>query len=434
MSACDMRVFVPISATLCAVLLLASSSFAVEVAPAERGKKTEWVQNRLVSDLVPPPFSFKLGEEDSDQFLTGWKRSTETDKLDASRTQHTLTWTSPEGLVIKLTSVDYAVFPVLQWKVAFTNSGPTDTPPISDVQVFDLRFEAKSFILHGNLGAIGSAESFQPFQKKIPSDTTFVFPEPGTAAKQGWPYFNVELPGSGLIFWLDAQDSWKISFSRDKARGLTIRAGLDSQVLSLKPGETFETPSITLLFWQGDDIRRAQNLWRRWSLANHPEKNPAAEPSPPEALQCQTYGLSDWKPSPRPVTPSDDPYSRRSALLWLAENPGPTEEAALAAPILREGDYYPLTEYTLEDDQWIGWQFDRPESGDGIVQMFRRKNSPLDSATYPLRGLEGAKTYEVKNFDEPGTVELTGRELMETGLPIRIPSQPGAVTFFYKKK
>ena len=29
------------------------------------------------------------------------------------------------------------------------------------------------------------------------------------------------------------------------------------------------------------------------------------------------------------------------------------------------GDYYPLTSYSLADDTWIAWQFDRPEEGQG---------------------------------------------------------------------
>ena len=34
------------------------------------------------------------------------------------------------------------------------------------------------------------------------------------------------------------------------------------------------------------------------------------------------------------------------------------------------GDYYPLTPYSLYNDVWIAWQFDRPEEGEGVVQVF----------------------------------------------------------------
>ena len=37
----------------------------------------------------------------------------------------------------------------------------------------------------------------------------------------------------------------------------------------LKPGEEIRTPLIALLFWKGDDVVRAQNLWRRWFIAHN---------------------------------------------------------------------------------------------------------------------------------------------------------------------
>jgi hypothetical protein len=36
------------------------------------------------------------------------------------------------------------------------------------------------------------------------------------------------------------------------------------------------------------------------------------------------------------------------------------------------GDLYPLTPYSLENTAWMGWQFDRPDLGTGMVQVFRR--------------------------------------------------------------
>ncbi len=31
------------------------------------------------------------------------------------------------------------------------------------------------------------------------------------------------------------------------------------------------------------------------------------------------------------------------------------------------GDFYPLTEYSLDGDKWIAWQFFRPETGKGLT-------------------------------------------------------------------
>ena len=47
------------------------------------------------------------------------------------------------------------------------------------------------------------------------------------------------------------------------------------------------------------------------------------------------------------------------------------------------GDYYPLTRYSLDNAVWMAWQFDRPEIGEGVVQVFCRADSPYESATFP---------------------------------------------------
>lgn len=98
------------------------------------------------------------------------------------------------------------------------------------------------------------------------------------------------------------------------------------------------------------------------------------------------------------------------------------------------GDFYPLTPYSRQKDAWIAWQFDCPERGEGMVQAFRRQDSPQAAAQYRLFGLEPDAWYQV---GEPGGVavlERTGRELMEQGLPVTIPDKPGAAVLAYQRR
>jgi alpha-galactosidase len=98
------------------------------------------------------------------------------------------------------------------------------------------------------------------------------------------------------------------------------------------------------------------------------------------------------------------------------------------------GDYYPLMPYSLGEDRWIAWQFDCPERGEGVVQAFRRVQSPYESIRVKLRGLEPGAVYVLTNLDLAGATEMTGRELTDKGLAIAISSQPGSVVLTYKKK
>jgi len=97
------------------------------------------------------------------------------------------------------------------------------------------------------------------------------------------------------------------------------------------------------------------------------------------------------------------------------------------------GDYYPMTPYSRAADAWVGWQFDRPDLGEGMVQMFRRRQSAEGSRTVKLRGLSPDARYALTDLDGGGTQERTGRDLLESGLSVAIEDRPGSAIIAYKK-
>jgi alpha-galactosidase len=156
-----------------------------------------------------------------------------------------------------------------------------------------------------------------------------------------------------------------------------------------------------------------------------------------ESNQGQTYGLSSW-------IPFYDKYSYRSFYLpsfgmggLTPENTAAQKnayaECAKLAPLML-GDYYPLTPYSLATDQWIAWQFNRPESGDGAVHAFRRGANPVESQTFHLSGLDPAAQYDVTNFDVAGATAMSGQDLMTKGLTIDIKDKPGSAIILYKRR
>jgi len=97
------------------------------------------------------------------------------------------------------------------------------------------------------------------------------------------------------------------------------------------------------------------------------------------------------------------------------------------------GDFYPLTPYSRARDVWMAWQFDRPEDGHGVVQAFRRDQSPYESARFKLRGLDPRARYTVGDIGSKTPREISGRELMEKGLVIEIRDQPAAAVVTYRR-
>ena len=259
------------------------------------------LRDRRTEQAPPPiqrtsalPFSFVYDGHSSDELLAVWPKKAARNRLDASRTRHTLTWTDPRtSLEVRCVAVEYADFPVAEWTVFFKNTGQADTPMLENLQALDARFERGAegeFTLHGNKGDWCVPQSYEPYHRTLgPNSRESFAPDGGrpTNGPRGWPYFNLQTPGGGLIFAIGWPGQWACSFIRDDQRSLRVVAGQQVTHLFLKPGEEIRTPLIAALFWKGTDTVRAQNLWRRWFLAhNIPRLN--GRP-PPTMLQMQCY-------------------------------------------------------------------------------------------------------------------------------------------------
>ncbi|HQG62983.1 MAG TPA: alpha-galactosidase [Bacteroidales bacterium] len=642
--------------------------------------KSRWIKEHLIKDNPLLPFSFLYDGEASSELLKTWQTKTEVNKLDNDRTQYTYIWTdSITGLEVRCMLVEYSDYPSVEWTVYFKNNGKDNTPCLQNIQGLDTRFEKRvkgDFILHCNKGDWNTIESYEPYFEVLgPNSSRRFVPAGGrpTNGPEGWPYYNLQMPGSGIIIVVGWPGQWASSFTRDDNNGLQVVAGQELTSLYLKPGEEIRTPLIVLQFWQGSDNNRAHNLWRRWYMAhtipiingeppkpmtriqlapdlkgseeeqfieaqafedagidvdlywhdagwypcdgvwhrtgtwemdksrfpngfkpiadwihargkklivwfepervgdpnswlarNHPEwllggkllnlGNPEAQQwviekidsiikgndidfyrqdfnmdplsywrandstdrqgitenfhvqgylafwdelkrrnpnmlidacasggrrndletmrravpllrsdfvpfSHWEGQQAQTYGLSRWLPYfglrvgfpdssiskyvyrsflmpfygiVRALKVQDSSFHGEMAYADMKMAKVAEEEFHKVAPMMF-GDYYPLTPYSLELDQWMAWQFDNPEQGEGLIQAFRRENCEDSVRTFKLSGLNSKAQYEVTNFDVEEKTIISGKELMGDGLKVEIRTKPGAALISYKQ-
>jgi len=645
---------------------------APEPAPAEFQERDAWVQQRLVAGH--PPLAFVYDGKASADLLAQWPKTSATRKLDDRRTEHTSIWSDPKsGLEVRCVSVEHAGFPAVEWTVYFRNTSASRTPLLQGIQAIDVtlnRAKAGEFVLRGIAGDDCRPDSYQPYAHTLgPNASRTIAPKRGNPSDGVFPYFNLVAPGGGWLLAVGWPGQWSATFARDGGEGVRVVAGQELTQLRLQPGEEIRTPLIAVLFWQGSDIERAQNLWRRWMLAcnlprpggkplhpqytfcsggffeglkvseaserqfidvldregikldywwmdagwypcskwqetgtwepdpqrfphgiravsdyvhtknaklivwfepervmpgtwlaqNHPEwllggkllnlGNPAAwqwlvghvdrliteqgidlyrqdfnmspltywrqndapdrqgitenlhvqgylaywdellrrhpgmlidscagggrrndletlrravpllrsdyqafDGNPDYALgnQCHTYGLSSWIPYYGQgvyANASHFVYSVRSHLSpsfciavdvrkagidWDLYRRLVAEWRQVADSFL--GDFYPLTPYSLGEDCWMAWQFDRPAQGAGVVQAFRRAASADESVQLKLRGLEAKSVYLVRNLDEAGATQLTGQELSEPGLRVVMRDRPNAAIITYQKQ
>jgi alpha-galactosidase len=647
-----------------------SGTCAQSVKPEEIQKRNQWVQEWLLDSRFP--FSFVYGGRPAGDLLKTWPKSAGSQELDDIRTQHFLTWTDPEtALEVGCVAVTYADSATVEWTVHFKNTGTGRTPILENIQALDTEIEGPQggeFVLHHWRGDYNVApDLYEPLVQTLSPGTDQRFASVGGRSCNGrFPYFNLQMPGSGLLLAVGWPGQWATAFVRDTERSLRIVAGQELTHLYLKPGEEIRTPLIALLFWQGTDTVRAQNLWRRWMIGHNLPRTADGELPPPllfgntslhfyemvnaneenqkrfidryqeelieldywwmdagwypcggrwqntgtwepdtvrfpnglraisdharakgvktlvwfepERVADKTWlaknhpewlldgkllnlgnaeardwltdhvdrvlreqgidlyrqdfnmdPLDHWRNNDAPdrqgitenlhvqgylaywdelrrrhpnliidscasggrrndletlrravaLHPTDYDYTdlaakqafHRSLFHWIpyfGSNTMPIDTVDAYAfrsghglavglgydlrledldySLLRElveqwrlispcyyGDFYPLTPYSIAEEDWMAWQFNRPEQGDGVVEAFRRAESEEATRILCLDGLDPAATYKVKDLDAGTTATVPGKDLMARGLSVEIKGKPGATAIMYKK-
>jgi alpha-galactosidase len=163
-------------------------------------------------------------------------------------------------------------------------------------------------------------------------------------------------------------------------------------------------------------------------------------------LQDQTYGLALWIPYFGTGTHATDPYAYRSSLgsslmtSWDVRDPkldyGSLRKLETefwrTAPFFKE-DYYPLSPFSAAATTWMGWQFNRPEQADGMVQAFRRDQADERTMRFQLRHLDPLARYAITDLDTSTSFSVSGKDLMTKGLSVEIRSKPGASVIVYSR-
>lgn len=612
-----------------------------------------------------PPFSFSYGGMLSSWLLPAWDRKDETKSLDANRVRRTASWTDPKtGLEVRCESVEYTGFPVVEWTLHFRNCGQADTPILQDIRAVDIRLEkppSGEFVLHGCKGDDCTPDSYQPYQLVLGPGASHTFAPPGGRPTEvEFPYYNLAMPGGGVILALGWPGQWSAAFARDTQDVVRVTGGQQLTHFKLRPGEGARSPLVALLFWKGGDWIRGQNVWRRWMVEHnlprpggklvpthygscwsatlypsaaeelaivdgfqregihldyyfidagwypnngswvnvgtweidrtrfprglrevadrvhqngtkfvlwfepervtdgswlavqHPEwilsggggrllnlGHPEAwkwvvetvdgfltreaidvyrqdfnmQPlgcwraadvpdrqgltemrhvegylafwdellrrhpdltidtcasggrrndletlrrsvpllrsdhfSPAESQQAHTMGLALWMPYYGSGMHPGDIYWYRSCIFPASrvgmDTRQKNQDYALLKKMIAEfhavekyllGDFYPLTSHSLALDVWAAWQFDRPEMGEGIVQVFRRAESPYEVARFRLRGLDPEATYRLHDFDQSEPQEARGQELLDSGLQVHLPERRSSCLIRYQR-
>lgn len=195
-----------------------------------------------------------------------------------------------------------------------------------------------------------------------------------------------------------------------------------------------------------ETLRRSVPLWR--SDAQCP-----ADPIP-EMAQAHAISHGQWYPysgtgtgriwfdtyrfrsAYAPALTTNFTFSEKNAfgddpegMAWLDRM---CKEYIRVRPYLSE-DVYPLTEPSGSQKVWSAIQYHDPKKNEGIIQIFRRAESPYESATFTLGAIENGKAYVFEDADG-GEFTLEGNDLVENGFNLSIKEKRTSKLYFYKAK
>jgi len=269
--------------------VIGNAAWAATPTASEIQVASQWMGRYFSPGAQVLPFSFVYAGRPSAELLATWPVTRDQKPLDRNRSQRSLSWKDQKtGLEVRCVAVEYTDWPVVEWTVYFKNTGNANTPVIENIQGLDIRMEraeGAEFVLHQHRGDYNAPESYQPFSEPLMVNSSKTArPAAGRPTDSSFPYYNLQMPGGGLIAAVGWPGQWATTFERDSARGLRFTAGQDLMHLYLKPGEEIRAPLIALLFWQGTDTVRAQNVWRSWMLAQNLPRPGGNLPAPLNAF------------------------------------------------------------------------------------------------------------------------------------------------------
>jgi len=262
------------------MLILKGAAIAVTPSRDEMQRSQQWISQTFAQkDLTNFPFSFILEGMPSKQFIRNWKLHSLMQSGDQHRKIREVTLSDPHDcLQIHLIVTEYADFPAVEWLLEFENAGDQDTPIFEQIKPLDLditKINPVKFVLHHSSGEYNSAQSFAPVADVLqPFSTLVLYPRGGRSTDGHMPYFNLAWEKQGLVIVIGWSGQWQTAFSRPDEKSVNVKAGMQLTHLSLLPGEKIRTPRILLVFWNGDDDIRGNNLFRQLLIAHYlPRRN-----------------------------------------------------------------------------------------------------------------------------------------------------------------
>lgn len=238
-----------------------------------RQSVSAWTDKSFARGTVPP-FSFDYDGRHSSQIIGKWKFKVSARTAGEGCYARSYIWTdTATGLQVECRTRAFTDFNAVEWVLYMRNTGDRDTPRISSVNTADISFcsalKGPWQVVHHN-GARDSGHDFAPQLRDLAvGDTLTLYPNGGRSSSWCLPYFNLLVPGGGVMCAVGWTGDWLSVFDRTASDRVRMQSGLGCFDAVLHPGEEIRLPSVVIFPWSGTDRMEAQNAFRRLILAHY---------------------------------------------------------------------------------------------------------------------------------------------------------------------
>ncbi len=278
------------------VLVVCGRVTVAQSTPGEKATLQAWIAKHIAAERPEPPFSFRVGDLASTEFLARCNFTHSAKILDEARTEHQLNFTDDTtGLQVRCKAIEYRDFPNVEWTLYFKNEGDTETPILSQIRALDVTINREGdseFVLHHYKGSRAEKDDFRPRATTLEEGVALRFRSLGGRGTNGtMPYFNLQGPTKGVITAIGWPGQWDATFERDETTKLRVSGGQEVTHFKLLPGEEVRSPLIVVQFYEGEP-RRGQNLWRRW-MVRHNLPRVEGKLQPTQLVACSSHQFGE---------------------------------------------------------------------------------------------------------------------------------------------
>jgi len=232
-----------------------------------------WPGESLREQCLPHEmiFGFTYDDKHSDIMLSNWEQRWDIEHLPAGVRLFRKSYHDPQTKLTCILEIKaFDGLPALEWVLRLRNDGEANTPILKDIQAMRVVWAcARETTLHRGHGSRGMPDDFRYCVEPVPASSEFIMSAGGGRSSTDWlPYFNLHSQESGVAAAIGWSGQWAAKISRAEDNRVHLLAGLENSHLTLYPGEEIRTPSIALVFWQGEPMD-GNNELRRFIIAHH---------------------------------------------------------------------------------------------------------------------------------------------------------------------